>query len=271
MQSANAREQKMEAPEQKTYGYTWRHCERPDLARATIPFDKKDRFRPDCAPDVLYSWQSHDKVVELRNAAMKNPRNIFPVPYMYMWRTPMGTFGYNTDLIRVKLKKGVRFAYLHSAQRQCPINPAQDQNTVYVSYLGHTNHLPGWTEYILCSGGPVASWSHDTPEGLSEMLAEEKWVSTHGPRDYDSIYRIGMGGSSDCANCALFRMNITDPHTDWTKNRLTQDFKWIYLNLQKHPEGEIFYAPGIAKDRQAHFATKLPGYFNSVPEQSEQQ
>jgi hypothetical protein len=181
--------------------YSWRSCERPDLERVTMPFDANDKFVAPCAPDTLYSWQFPGAVAKLAALAKKDPSHVFPVPYLYTWRTPLGTFGYATDLVRIKLKKDVKFAYVAADARQCPIDEAADKYTVYVSYLGATNSLAGWSEYLLCSSGPVASWSHDTPEGLKEMNAERSWVQTHTSKDWDSIWR----GGPDDTNAPIAR------------------------------------------------------------------
>jgi hypothetical protein len=184
---------------------------------------------------------------------------------MYLWRTPLGTYGYNTASVRVKLKKGVHFAYLHQNQRKCPIDPKQDSNTVYVSYLGSLG-LRGWSEYILCSGGPVESWSTATPEGLKEMAAEEKWIHSHHNGDFDTPLHIAPGAADNCATCPLFHYSVPDAHTDWSANRLSKDFDNIKKELEKDKDGEIFYAPGVPQDRRRHFSTHLPSYFNPVSE-----
>jgi hypothetical protein len=245
-----------------SYGYTWKQCERRDLGGATFPFDANGNFEPQCAPDTLYTWQTPQAVQSLQWHATNDTPGQFDLKHtMFFWRTPMGSFGYNTQQIRIKLKPGTQFIAVDSSNRSCPINSATDGDSVYVSTVPW---LDGWSEYILCSGGAVESWSTETPEGYREMQAETKWVQTHAQGQFDEIAHPVNGDSIICPTCALYQINIQDPNTDWTINRLDEDLQGAQMSLQQEGKGYVYYAPGTPHDRHRHFETDMPSYFNPI-------
>lgn len=232
-------------------GYTWKQCERPDLQNATWPWGADNHFRVECAPDTLYSWQSYENVMKWAKGS--TPQKVMPIDFLYLWRTPLGTYGYNQLSVRIKLKPGVRFVQIDDNNRHCPIDAAKDANSIYISYIPRVGQ--GYMEYLLCSSGPIESWSYGTPEHEKELKREKDWVSSHDPSQYDSMKR----GENDQA--CFYGFSIPDEHNDWSIKRLLSDLDFM-RDLVVSGSGRIFYAQGVPQDRARHFETKLPGYFN---------
>lgn len=130
-----------------------------------------------------------DKVIKIISESTSE--NILPLEFLYLWRTPVGSFGYGDLSIRIKLKPNVKFKLIGRFERKCPISPEQDANTVYVWDGQGMNHLEGYSEYILCSSGPVESWSYGMPQALEEIKRELTWIFTHSENDYDRLVKDG--------------------------------------------------------------------------------
>jgi hypothetical protein len=169
-------------------------------------------------------------------------------------------------------------------KRVCPIDPRQDQNTVYVATLY------GESEYLLCSGGPVESWSYGTDQHLKEMKSEMAWIKGHSASDYDRIVKVGPDSVCNGDSCSTFYsrdtktpfrndagdMNtsadwfatgvaIPDPHVDFKEQHLSDNLHLMQKLIDGH-SGQIFYAKGVPNDPEKHFETKTPSYFNSLKE-----
>lgn len=256
-------------------GYAWKNCERNDLGRVTIPFNRDGTFRPECAPDTLYSWQTQEKIQKF----VKNltPENILPFEELYTWRTPIASFGYANSSVRLKLKPNVKFQlidgfYAHNCSK------SHAENTIFVYAT-----KDGYSEYYLCSSGPIESWSYGTKEHLDEMKSEMAWIRTHSEFDYDLLSKSNQYSMCAGMSCLNFYANsylhfndpnfaktaimyplgfsIPDPHTDWTEQRLSANLH-IMQTLSDQDFVKIFYAVGVTPDSEKHFATKTPSYFN---------
>jgi len=60
----------------KKRGYDFKKCERPSPdSHPTYPFDQDGKVIPECAPDVLYSWQTN---WPMRKASLRAPRPQVP-------------------------------------------------------------------------------------------------------------------------------------------------------------------------------------------------
>jgi hypothetical protein len=119
-------------------------ADRPDAYGMTSPFTAKGEFRQDLAPDTLYAWMSEAILKSI--FANSNPSALLKDigrPY-YLWRTPMGSFGYGAVSIRLKLKSGVRFALIphihpmysdYTARVEALKKQFDLSNTVFVSEI----------------------------------------------------------------------------------------------------------------------------------------
>lgn len=218
-------------------GYSWKHCERADLGGLTIPFDWYETFKPECAPDTVYSWQFPERVGLL--APKEGDRNAIRFDFLYTWRTPVETVEFGDTQIRLKLKPDARFVLVDETResRNCR---SDEKNTIHVGYR-YAVEGSIRSEYILCDPAVVESWSIDTKEAFAELERERAWILAHGESDYDRFER------PNSIRSLLGTSIIGDL---FSKIR------------QRSGDGRIFYAPGVPEDRARHFSTKLPSYFN---------
>ncbi len=240
------------------HGYVWKKCERPELEGITIPFDKDGKFLPECAPDTLYSWKSRAALDSI--LANMTPDNLYPMDGgnyysgVYLWRTPLGTFGYGDTLLRFKLKSNVKFAEVDRGSRDCNLQKFVDE-TVYVIHLRDSVAL----DYLICSPKVIASWSFGRPEILEEMTAELEWTTEHDTKDFDRYAKSkrGVPGSS------LVKAIPVDGK-DFSQEALERNFANIVASIKKN-EGKIFFAQDLDADPLTHFSTRRPNYFNHRP------
>lgn len=240
------------------YGYTWQKCERRDRDFATVPFDENGHFVPSCAPDTLYSWHSSAKVLAL--AAQSKGDNVLPVPYLYAWRTPLATFGYGDTLIRIKLKPTVKFQPISQYERDCR-KLAHVDDTVFVDTLSDPLYLSGTSDYILCSGKVVESWSYGRAEMLDELRQDAAWISTHPDSDFDQYSKGPQEERADFCGLKFKNIDHSDG-TDFSPSALAKAFALLRTKIQAQ-DGKIFFADGAQPSPEFHFATRNPGYFNS--------
>lgn len=251
----------IKAVAEDNFGYSWKKCERADLGNATIPFDKAGKFIPDCAPDILYSWQAKEKVLDL--AKRSTPKDVLPVPHLYTWRTPLGTFGYGDVAIRIKLKADTQFALIGEFDRDCDRLP-NPENTVYVAYLKGMFPEKGSTdasEYLICSSNVIESWSYGTEDLLKEMQREATWAEAHETYDFDRYSKSKQIEAGE--NCILRALNLDGKNN--SLETLLRNFAEI-IEMVKKSEGGVFYAAGVEHSLDRHLQTRIPSYFN--PHQS---
>lgn len=224
-------------------GYSWKRCERADLGGMTIPFAPTGKFKPECAPDTLYSWQFDDRMERLY--PFPGDRSAIRFEFLYTWRTPLLTWHFGTQLARIRLKPKVKFVPIDITKgdpnrRNCA---GVEPNTIHVAY----SYLPDkglmQSEYILCDPAVVESWSLGTPESAEEIRREQAWIIGRAPAEYDHFSRAPDRDESKTA--ASLGLDFVDK---------LQKGVWL-------PE-RIFYAPGVPENRARHFSTKLPSYFN---------
>jgi hypothetical protein len=239
-------------------GYSWKNCEHWDKnerAMITTPYGDDGKFRSECAPDVLYSWKKSELVDSY--AKWSKPGKVLDVSRMiFTWRTPMGSFAYGNDAIRIKLKPDVKWVTIQLPEgtiANTPRDCSKLKKTYDIETTVFAFELPwmsGYSEYVLCSEGPVHSWSYGTSEFLNEIVAEKKWRETHPKDQYDQFFNNG------CFIGCWF------DGERWTRERLRENLENIQVRIDSG-EGKIFFNNDVIPSRWDHFATKIPGYFNS--------
>lgn len=247
------------AKDRPQLGYTWKKCSSgPD--NDSTPFFRGGAPRPECAPDTLYSWKK-PKFVE-KYAATSSPNRVLDLNgfALYTWRTPIGSFGYARESLRMKLKPGVKFAWIADGDRDCGAlgRKFNVRNTVFATSLG--NRIRGYSEYFLCDAGPVESWSYDTPQHLEEMQREEDWMKTH-PNDYDGLLYDNDSQSRCPWTYGQFDQGSGSSTIDWSLGTLNQDMRQIQVRISGGA-GRVYFAKGTVPSLWNHFSTNKPGYFN---------
>ena len=247
-------------------GYSWKGCENKAEGDATIPFDQVGNFRSECAPDTLYSW--HDNPLIKKIARQVGPHSILQLPSaLYNWRTPMGSFAYGQDALRIKLKRDVDFVLLEK------IPDFQDKyrgdcdwlakrfNTERSVFVGRLPQYGRYSEYILCSSGPVHSWSHGSTLFQEEIKREVSWMDGH-PDDFDGFSTNRNGGRSP--------YEIRFDTGGWEKSYLLRDLKYMAHHYPARKEN-IYFNTNVIPSVWDHFSTRRPGYFNPYSEPLENQ
>lgn len=239
-------------------GYSWKACESKAWGGSTFPFTPELNVRAECLPDTLYSWSNLDRIQ--RTLGERAPGQLYPVNRnLYLWRTPLMSYGYGETVLRFKLRPQVKFRPLimtpgNNSERFCThlskYYGKEIHNTVYVAWLKWN---PGYHEYILCSDGPVASVSFGTPEILQEVLREKNWIEQSLPGDYDLLHRA-MG-----VTWRKRETNFAFDGGEWSHEALRAKIK-LLEDLSANQAGGVFGRPG--ESVADHYLTGLPSYFN---------
>jgi hypothetical protein len=121
---------------------------------------------------------------------------------------------------------------------------------------------------VLCSNGPIESWSYGTREQYDEMVKDTRYIlnpanqntnPAHGA-DYQTYIESAADGHP------LFFGTTIDGRT-YTETGLAADFQRA-LDLAESGAGRVYVNPDSrtqdpAADFKKHFETKLPAYFNN--------
>ncbi len=141
----------------------------------SIPFNQKEKFVPQCAPKVLYSWQNSKRVEQwVRERTQKNilplKENNLGDTALFMWIDSIGTFAYGDTAIKFLLKNNVKFKYIGADRFICKERfPFFNKNIVYVRFFRTAFGQEG-SEYIICDETPIKSWSIFTRKHYQEAL-----------------------------------------------------------------------------------------------------
>lgn len=251
--------------------YYYNNC-RHLLNGSTVPFSAiTHTFRKECAPDVLYSWQSKDKdyLTDFKNTPLSKWK------YLYAWRTPMGTFGYGSSQIRMKLRNDVKFKLIHQDKRDCnKFKKEEIERTVYVSIIFNGGH-----EYLLCSKQVLESWSKNTKGSKLESLKEIAFIDSL-PKNGSQLYDIYLGNNRRRKTFlkgldSFISMNnfqtyfpsiVSDTMAyEWNNSYFQKKLSSIG-NVEDDEDGVVFYNEGY---EDGHFETKVSSPFKLTNEEIE--
>lgn len=255
-------------------GFSYKACQNhQDFGGHTIPFKrikKRFVFLPECAPDVLYSWKKGDKF-EKRLFDPNHFLEVHKTKGLYAWRTPMGTYGYGDTPVRMKLKPNVKFVLLNDSMRKrscSSFSQSEKETTVYISYLREVNAA----EYLLCSDGPVESWSLGIPEVVTEVKREKSYIertlgvqNTHKALYHDDIdtfikYKKGVSRGLLYGHQYNYLGFQVDKETNWRKSHFRDLLRYLEADQQRR-RNFIKYAPGVKPDRSRHLKSKYFSYY----------
>lgn len=252
--------------------YYFRKCFNDFTFGTSIPFQGKPdnyTFRPECAPDVLYSWQKTHKInsESIKKSPLPNKK------FLFAWRTPLGTFGYGDTLIRMKLKKNIKYKWITAGQGfRCP--QVDQDNTVYVHSYTFGFFMLNAVDYILCSGGPVESWSIGLRGTQIEALKELKFVeeNLHNvPQPFDS-YSIGYLRSRPIPASVFYKDNPYfiswdyDLGNNWSMQSLRKRIQLIHTG----ENGQLYCHHSQKCLIQEHMTSDSKSYFILSPSQEKQ-
>lgn len=210
---------------------------------------------PACHPDTLYSWQPISRINW--EVFTKTPLAFGKSDYLYAWRTPLGTFGYGDVQIRMKLRADVEFIEIDETMRFCEsLTRTYSKKAVFVSIF---NVGYGYvTDYLLCSGDPIESWSAHASGAFDEAERELTYLETHYKnliQTYDS-YLMPFGRKRIAARYpGLYFIPIDHGIRSWSAFNLkkkTNSLK-VLLNNQM---GRVY-----GESTNDHFSTKVNLYY----------
>jgi hypothetical protein len=242
-------------------GFSSASCDQLSGFGMTIPFNKNTgTFLPQCAPDTLYNWMKPEYVekhVQSKESGRQQCLKVYGAHFA--WRTPLGSHGYGRDSIRIKLKSDTKFFLIDDLQRECDYLKAQYPE-IYKKTVWAAHHvgLNGYHEYLICSMNVVDSWSTGTSEHLLEMENEAAWIKKeirNGTSHYDklnrSIKHLAYEGAIDSID-----------NVDWSEASLEKAFE-LHREKIKTKRDRLFSCTKQPPDRNFHFSTNHPNYFNA--------
>lgn len=235
-------------------------CDVLAMRWAPMPFDAQGKYRAGCEPTVLYSWLTAKDVIDTGDARWPLRRG----PSAFFHRTPLATFLYGQYSYRVKLKPGVRFKIDDpndwNAHAGCKHPEKEMKDTVYL----WNDEKVGFTEYVLCSMGPVESWSFGMPEHFEEMKRERELIERLGKKNMDGFMnpsRTSERPGRSCKDC-FQGYTIHDARNKGDVAALDRAFALMRASIDLR-EGRVYYpdsrrvrASGPEVD--AHFTVSLP-------------
>jgi len=232
-------------------------CNLDKMKWVGIPFDKNGRFQSNCKPQILYSWI--DSPETINQTDMKWPFRRKSAIFFH--RTPLATSIYGTFSYRVKLKANVKYKLVewNTAHYKCLYPEREKRNTVYVN-----QDKNGFSEYVLCSHGPVESWSFGLNGHLNEMKREYNLIKRLGPLNVDGFLNPNKS-KYRCRSC-FQGYTINDARNDGSESTILKS-----MDLMKHivgtKQGRVYdlmrnrtYKSGANLDQ--HFKTNLKLLFH---------
>jgi hypothetical protein len=220
---------------------------------------------PKCAPEVVFNWSGPGMLsylkklynnrsinwnapIETRLGEGNNPNALFTS------FSPLATYGYGSENLRIKLKKGTKFYFIirGNAFTACnAISPKEKKTTVMVRPFHIGNKA--FVEYLLCSFGPVHSWSYGQEETFNEEVRQYNFIQKY-PRQTKYILYMHRDGIPE-----LYLGNLDGidfgPSLLW--ERITNNLSKLMVGMT----GEIFYNPDIPKSEKNpynHFKLDKP-------------
>ncbi len=263
------------------YGYSYKQCLDPNDAYFPVKSRQVPRVLTDgaqvedtllvegCEPDTLYSWGNLTKIRAIEaqlSSSWKLSRMIYTSTF------PVQTFFYGDLPIRIKLKPGVRFKKPSFTAYGGPCRWAKEgDNTVYAKTVPINSAFDTLFEFWVCTADVIESISWGTPEHFDETLKDLAWVadSTRRMDETTSYIQTPRGEKRIDINFSGRRFIRKSRHSsdgrvdgfDVSEETLIshlRSFKKFVLDGQER----ILYAPGVTPDREQHFRTNRPIYFN---------
>jgi len=251
-----------EQPVDEDIGFSLKKCKSSQFDYHVMPFADDGQLREECRPDTIYSWGDQVKLDWWqKNVGDQHPwaKNFQHV--LYATTSPVGSFPYGPIPIRIKLKKDVNFKLIDARVTAYMIGPAcggliplsEVENTVVTLFWTNTDGRSG-VDYILCSSGPIESWSFGQKLHYDEIVDDVLWAKGHLGMNYD-LYQKKYGDT-----VPLFALGNIDGHIDSEpilRSELIQVQETAALGL-----GHIYYNLGVPHDPDEHFRTHIPTYYN---------
>lgn len=233
-------------------GYTLGKCQDPSASYHLVATGEDGSLLPECVPDTLYSWGDYGKLKWFKDRYSTSGDWTAPFERdFFLTQSPLATFGYGEIPLRIKLRKDVKVILSKSSadQRSCANLTTDEKATSIILNRWNMFHGTG-LDYILCSMGPVESWSFGTKEHYDEIVRDYQWIEKNNYKDYELYYK--KDGVDQLWNTNLdgktFTLEVLLKHLQI--NRELIDLKLGRVYEQRS---------GLSK---THYQTKNPIYYN---------
>jgi hypothetical protein len=230
-------------------------CNLDKMKWVGIPFNATGHIDINCKPQILYSWVGDTKTIKEDDYKWPFRRKTA----IFFHRTPLATSIYGKFSYRVKLKKNVSFKLVewNTAHYKCYYPEAEKRTTVYVN-----QDKNGFSEYVLCSDGPVESWSFGMQEHHNEMNREYSLIKRKGPLNVDGFLNPNTR-KYGCSKC-FQGYTIRDARNDGSERTILNSMK-VMENFVYSRRGKVFsiknrrsYTSGRQVDLHFETSLKLP-------------
>lgn len=229
-----------------------RSCDLQKMRWTGMPFDKEGLYHDECEPQILYSW--------VGSLATIKPDDLY-WPFrrktaIFFHRTPLATSIYGNFSYRVKLKDNVQYKEVpwNEAHYKCLYPEEEKRHTVYV------NQDPnGFSEYVLCSSGPVESWSFGLSDHYHEMKREFSMIKNYGALNVDGFLNPNTK-KYECDEC-FQKYTIHDARNDGSEKTISNSIQRM-RDVVGLKYGRVYDLVDKTQSRDAesirkHFETKL--------------
>lgn len=227
-------------------------CDLEKLKWVGIPFDKTGKYLEECRPQILYSWIGSLETINQNDLYWPFRRK----SAIFFHRTPLATSIYGNFSYRVKLKPDVNYKLVpwNEAHYKCLYPEEEKLNTVYVN-----QDKNGFSEYVLCSSGPVESWSFGLHEHLQEMQREFDLLKELGPLNVDGFLNPHTE-KYGCRSC-FQGYTIHDARNDGSETTILKsiDYMKFVVGTQKGVVNDLIKKRSFQSGEEVrkHFETKL--------------
>jgi hypothetical protein len=249
----------------KNPDFNYSNCTSQTTNATSAPFDSSGRFLKECAPEVLYSWQTQEMLGYY--ATHSTPQQLLPIQRLFAWRTPLYMYGFGGGVLRMKLRPETRFVLLPQDVRTYAIDNfgwnTEDARVKACQYWNNTLKAPAKTvfvaiydqvsEYILCDDSAVESFSTNTPELLQELQWErEAMIMSMETKQFHHDRPVLYTG---------YPWEMSADGKDWSFHHFLENVTWIRTTVIENKYTDVYYAAGVPKSRTRHFSVSRPTYF----------
>jgi hypothetical protein len=231
-------------------------CQKSPFAPITEKVNAQHELAPECKPDVFYSWGPEDKLQNMERAmkdgeawtSSPNPRasgygigsSDGKPTSLFMAITPFSSSAYGEYAVRIKVKKATRMTTVgwHPEPGTLDFNPVER-----------------FQDVVMNDASVIESWSYGTPDIYDELVRDVKQIAS-GKRA--QLYAPKLVDANATGMKRLY--HIVDRNT-MDEDALKKRFLTL-IGMILRGDGRIHYQKGACRNREAHYKTDRPTYFN---------
>lgn len=247
--------------------FNWVKCLPANGERTIVKFID-GKIDENCMPDTLYTWQTFDRINEFTKkfSGAKWPDS-FAGYSLFTHFNPVATFGYGQGSLRIKLKPGTRFKRVTDNEVKGDICKALSKAELSTTVLVRVTSA--FTDFILCSPGPIQSWSTGTHRHYDEIVSSALWYFNESQKRNWFSY-LHYPPSTDSSTVAVEPLFISEDRGGnkfdghyFDEDTLVRNLGNFQYSINKKLS-EIHFSPGSPSDEGLHFSTARPFSWNGL-------